>query len=121
MKSTSPPDQLLLAPIQKRADEALEGLREGGIRNIPFVLIELARCKKATRRNQRFVQLIDDGGFADSGIAGNQHQLRLAAFDDAVEGGEQGTDLARSPVQLLGDQQPVWRVVFAKRKWVDAS
>ena len=44
-----------------------------------------------------------------------------AALDDAVEGGEQGIDLARSPVQLLGDQQPVWRVVFAKRKLVDAA
>ena len=41
--------------------------------------------------------------------------------DDAVEGGEQGLDLARSPVQFLGDQQPVWRVVFAKREIVDAA
>src|SRR5262249_44792693 len=97
-----------------------KGLRQRGIRDIPFVLVELSRCKKATRRNQRFVQLIDDGGFADSGIAGNQHQLRPAALDDAVKGGEQGIDLEYSPVQLLGDQQPVGCVVFAKRKWIDS-
>ena len=41
--------------------------------------------------------------------------------DDAVEGGEQGLDLARSPVQFLGNQQPVWRVVFAEREVVDAA
>ena len=45
----------------------------------------------------------------------------LPLGDDAVEGGEQGVDLARAPVQFLGDQQPVWRVVFAKRKFVDAA
>src|SRR5215831_8805206 len=120
MKCIAPFTQLLFALTQKWTDKALKGLRQGGIRDVALVLVELARCKKATRRNQRFVQLIDDGGFADSGIAGNQHQLRPAALDDAVEGGEQGINLARSPVQLLGDQQPVWGVVFAKRKGVDA-
>ena len=67
------------------------------------------------------MQLIDDGGLADAGIAGDQHQLRRAAGDDAIEGGEQGLDLARSPVQFLGNQQPVGRVVFAKREGVDAA
>src|SRR5262249_21448774 len=105
MKGIAPLAQLLFALTQKWADKALKGLREGGIRDITLVLVELARCKKATRRNQRFVQFIDDGGFADPGIAGNQHQLRPAALDDAVERGEQGIDLARPPVQLLGDQQ----------------
>src|SRR5215813_12131423 len=120
MKGIAPRAQLLFALAQKRTDKTLKGLGEGGIRDIALVLVELARCEKATRRNQRFVQLIDDGGFADAGIAGDQHQLRPAALDDAVEGGEQGINLARSPVQLLGDQQPVWCVVFAKRKWLDA-
>ena len=116
MKGIAPLAQLLFALAQKWSGKALKGLRQGGIRNIALVLVELARCKKATRRNQRFVQLIDDGGFADSGIAGNQHQLRPAAAYDAVEGSEQDLDLARSPVQFLGDQQPVWAVVFAKRE-----
>ena len=34
--------------------------------------------------------------------------------DDAVEGGEQGLDLALAPVQLLGNQEPVGRVVLGR-------
>ena len=45
----------------------------------------------------------------------------MPLVDDAVEGGEQGLDLALSPVQLLGDQQPVRRVVLAEREVVDAA
>jgi len=49
-----------------------------------------------------------------------QHQLRRAAVDYAVKAGEQGA-LSRAPsVQLLGKQQPIGRVVFAKRKGLDA-
>ena len=60
-------------------------------------------------------------GLADPGIAGHQHQLRRAAADDAVEGGEQGVDLALAPVQLLGDQEPVRGVVLAERESADAA
>jgi hypothetical protein len=66
------------------------------------------------------MQFIDDRGFTDAGISGDQHQLRGFALDDAVEGGEQGIDLTYPSVQLLGYQQAVRRVVFAERKWVDA-
>ena len=59
------------------------------------------------------MQLIDDGGFADSGIAGNQHQLRPAAGDDAIKRREEGLDLARSPVQFLGNDESILSVVFA--------
>src|SRR5215471_1668733 len=114
MQSTSPPAQLLIAPIQKRADEALKGLRQGGIRNIALVLIELARCKKAARRNQGFVQLIDNGGFADSRIAGNQHQLRPPAGYHPIKRRKESVDLARSPVQFLRDKQTIWRVVLGR-------
>src|SRR5262249_50605354 len=88
MERVAPLAQLRLALAQKGADEALKRLRQGGVRNITLVLVELARSKKATRRHQRLVQLIDDGGFAYSGKAGNQHQFRPAAVDDAVEGRE---------------------------------
>ena len=44
------------------------------------------------------MELIDDGGLADTGVSRNEHQLRRAALDDAIEGGEQGLDLARPPV-----------------------
>src|SRR6516165_487726 len=55
MQGIAPRAQLLFALSQQRSDKALKGLREGGIRDIALVLVELARCKKATRRNQRFV------------------------------------------------------------------
>ena len=67
------------------------------------------------------MQFIDDRRLADAGIAGDQHQLRLAASDDSRERGDQSVDLARAPVQFFGDQQPVWRVVFAGREFVDTA
>ena len=106
---------------QERTDQTLKGLRQGGIRDVALVLVELARGKQAARRHQHLVQLVHDGRLADPGIAGDQHQLRRAALDDAVEGGEQDLDLARPSVQLLGDQQPVGRIAFAEREVVDAS
>ena len=60
-------------------------------------------------------------GLADTGVAGNEHQLRSAAGYDAVEGRRAGFDLGCSPVQLLGNQQPVRRVVLAEREFVDAA
>src|SRR5262249_22696163 len=104
------------APAQKRTNKALKRLREGSVRNIALILVELARCKKATRRNKRFVQFVDDGGFADSGIAGNQHQLRPAACYYTIERCKQGLDLARSSVQFLRDEQTIWSVVLARRE-----
>ena len=66
------------------------------------------------------MQLVDHRGFADAGIAGDQHELRRAVRDDAIEGGEQGLDLARPAVQLLGYQEAVRRVLFAEGKRFDA-
>src|SRR5258705_2264058 len=66
------------------------------------------------------MEFIDDRGFADAGISGDHHQLRRAVVDYAIEAGEQGLYLARPSVKLLGKQQPIGRVVFAKRKGVDA-
>src|SRR5436305_135727 len=66
------------------------------------------------------MKFVDDRGFADTGITRDQYELRRAAVDDAVEGGEQDLDLARSAIQLLGDPQLVERVVLAQRKIVDA-
>src|SRR5262245_38284925 len=55
LQGTAPRVQLLFAFIQQWSDEAPKGLREGGVRNIALVLVELARSKKPARRNQRFV------------------------------------------------------------------
>ena len=120
-QGVAPAGQLGLAQAQQGADQALKGLRQRRIGDVALVLVELAGGEEPARWHQRLVQFMDDGGFADAGISRDQHQLRRAALDDAIEGGEQGLDLARSPVQLLGDQQPVWRVVFAKREVIDAA
>src|SRR5690348_4605321 len=67
------------------------------------------------------MKFIDDSGLADARVSGNEHQLRPAAGYDTVEGGEQSIDLGCSPVQFLGDQQPVRYVVFAGCEFVDTA
>ena len=57
---------------------------------------------------KHLVQFVDDGGFADAGIAGDLQKLRRAAFDDSIESGEQAIHLARPAVQILGVQLPLW-------------
>ena len=94
-KRVAPFAQVCVVLAEERPDQALEGLRQRGIRDVALVLVELAGCKQAARRDERLVELVDDRGLADAGVAGDQHQLRPAARDDAIEGGEQGVDLAR--------------------------
>ena len=77
-KRVAPGRQFGFALAEKGPDEALKGLRERRIGDVALVLVELAGCKQPARRNERLVQLIDDGGFADAGISGDQHQLRRA-------------------------------------------
>src|SRR5208282_1958037 len=120
-KCAAPDRQLGVALAEKRPHQALKSLHEGRVRYVALVLIELAGGEQPPRWHERLVQFVDDRGFADAGIAGDQHQLRRAALDNAVEGGEQGLDLALSAIQLLGDQQPVGRVVSAKREDIDAA
>src|SRR3954470_23787657 len=88
-----PLPQLSFGLAQKRADQALKGLRKGGVGDVALVLVKLARCKKTAGRNKRLMKLVDDRGLADAGVSGDQHQLRPAASNDTVEGGKQGTDL----------------------------
>src|SRR5271154_1880243 len=71
------------------------------------------------RRNEHLVQLIYYGGLPDSGVAGDQYQLRRAALNDAVERGEQRPDFALTSIQFLRNQQAVWPVVFSQREIVD--
>src|ERR1700693_4927011 len=66
------------------------------------------------------MKFIDDRGFSDAGISGDPPQPRPPVVAYPIEAGEQGLYLARPSVQLLGKQQPVGRVVLAKRKGVDA-
>src|ERR1700730_6909120 len=67
------------------------------------------------------MELIDNRRLADAGISGDEHQLRPATSQDALEGGEQRIDLVRPPVQFLGNQDPIWRVMFAQRELVNAA
>jgi len=67
------------------------------------------------------VQLIDNSGFADSRIAGNQHQLRPAAGYDTIERRKQDLGLALPAVQFLRNQEQVGHVVFAQREFVNAA
>src|SRR5262249_47466841 len=67
------------------------------------------------------MEFIDDGGLADTGIAGNEDQLRRAAFYDAIKASEQCLDFPLAAVEFLRNQKPVWRVALAKRKLVDAA
>ena len=55
------------------ADKTLEALSYRSVRNVPLELIELTSSEEARGRRQFFAQLIDEGGFTDAGIAGNQH------------------------------------------------
>ena len=55
---------------EKLADQALKGLSQRRVRNVTLVLIKLARREKTTGRDQCSVQLVYNGGLADSGIAG---------------------------------------------------
>src|SRR5262249_39390214 len=97
----SPLAELLFALPQKGTGQSLKGLRQSCVRDVALGLVEFPCCEKAARRNQRFVELINHGRLADSGIPGDQHQFRPASGDDTVKGGEQGLDLVCAPVQFL--------------------
>src|SRR5207244_12576409 len=97
MQGVAPARQLGVAFTEKRSYKALKSLGERRIWDVALVLIELAGREQAARRHEHLVQLIDHGGLADAGIAGDQHQLGSAALDDAGDGGAQGSDSARSP------------------------
>ena len=75
---------------QKRTQKALKGVRQSGIRNVALVLIEFAGCEKTTRRYKGLMEFIDNGGLADTGIAGNKNQLWPAAGYNPAESSEQG-------------------------------
>src|SRR5262249_52353396 len=114
-----PPAQLGLRLAEELPDQALEGLGQGGVGNVALELVELAGGEEAARRDQHRVQLVDGRGLPDSGVAADEHQRRRAARDDVLEGGEQGIDLALTPIQMLWYQQPIRAVELAQRELVD--
>src|SRR5215467_12591740 len=67
------------------------------------------------------MEFTNNGRFSDTRVAGNEHQLWRAAFYDPIKTFEQCLDFSLPPVQSLGNQQPVGRVVFAKFEFVDVA
>src|SRR6202045_3304298 len=116
-----PPAKLRLALAQERAHQALEGLGQGGVRDIPLVLVELAGREETTRRDEHLVQLVHHRRLANPGIAGHEHQLRDAVGDDAVEGSEQRVNLTLSAIKLLRNEQPVRYIVSTELERVDVA
>jgi hypothetical protein len=105
---------------EDQAHEALEGLGHGRVRDITLVLVELAGGKQPARRHEHAVKLIHDRRLADTGRAGDEHELGLAVRDDALESGEQDADLALPAVKLLGDEQAIGAITSSDRKGLDA-
>ena len=103
------------------ADEGLESLGQRGIGNVALVLVELAGREQAARRDEHLVQFVRNRGLANAGIAGHEHELGRTLGHDALEGREQGVDLALPPVQPLRDHEAVRGVVHAGRERVDPS
>src|SRR6266850_7023157 len=66
------------------------------------------------------MELIHNGGLADARVSGNKNQLRLTTGYDSVERSEQSVDFGFPAVQFLWNQQPIGRVMFAKREFVAA-
>jgi hypothetical protein len=74
-KRIAPMAQFVFALAEQLADKALERLGHRRIWDVPLVLVELAGRKQAPRRNERLVELVDDGGLADTGIPRDQYEL----------------------------------------------
>jgi hypothetical protein len=84
-KGIAPFAQAFFVLAQKWPDQTLKGLRQRGIRNVAFVLVELACREQAAGRNERLVEFIYDRGFADAGVSRDEHQLWPAAGNDPIE------------------------------------
>src|SRR6516165_9206244 len=83
---------------QDLAHKVLERLRQGGVRDIPFVLVELPRNENAARPHDHLVQLIYDRGFADPRVTRHEHQLWFAASDDSIKGAKKDFALRVTPI-----------------------
>src|SRR4029077_13507625 len=117
----SPPGELRLAPAQKRTDKALEGGRYGRVGDVALVLVELPGCKEGAWADQPLMQLVHHRGFADAGIAGDEHELGAAHGHDTMEGLQQAADLALPPVEPLRDQHSIRCIPGPQREGLDPA
>ena len=114
-----PSSKLGLTLAEERAHEALQRLYQARVRNVALELLELARCKKATRGDEPPVQFIHQGRFANARISGNEHQPRRAAGHESLEGGKEGRDVAFPAVQPLRDEKPVRHILRCEGERID--
>ena len=117
----APACQFLVALDQELADQNLECLRQGGVRDISLVLVELAEGEQAAQRHDDLVQFVDHRGLADAGIAGNQDQFGRAARHHPLERGAQRADFRLAPIQFFGNTQHIGSIVGAQWKRLDTA
>src|SRR5262249_1755783 len=70
-----PCTQLGITLAQQWQEQVAEGLRQGGIRDVTLILVELPRREEAARRHERLVQFVHYRGLADTGVARHQHEF----------------------------------------------
>jgi hypothetical protein len=94
-------------------------LRDGGIRNIALVLIELARNEIAMLRDNRLAQRVDQRRLPDARVPGNRRQRRLAGCHHALEDAQQSLDLRAAPVQFVRDLEALRDIICAEQEGLD--
>src|SRR6202035_3132557 len=102
-------------------NQSLKRLSQCGVGGVPEAQVEFSRNEDAARQHDDLVQLVDDRRFTDARVARYQNERRAAMYHDAVEGGEQGGDLALASIELLRDHQPLRRVLQTKRERLDPA
>ncbi len=53
------------------------------------------------------MEFLDDGGLADSGITGHQHEIRFTGGDDLIKGSQKCFDFSIAPVQFFRQMEPI--------------
>ncbi len=116
----------LLAPLaqarlvlhQEREHQIGECPDDGGVRDAPRELIELAGQEEAPP-DQGLLQLVDENGLADARVPGHQDELRSPGVGHALERAEQQGNLLLPAVELLGDPEAVRHVPLAQGERLD--
>ncbi len=97
-----PPGELLLRTLQELLCQAAQGLRQGGVGNIPLELLGLPAQEEPLPPHHRLPQRVHHRRLADSGVAADQDELRLAFLDDPLEAPQQRGDVRVASVEALG-------------------
>ena len=88
MKRIAPVRQLRFALAQQRADQALKGLRQGGIRDVALVLVELARCKEPRGGTSTLCSSLTTEDLPIPEYPETSTSSGVPLCDDAIERGE---------------------------------